>query len=45
MTVDVYISGVFQIGELGDKPGLRLKYDDEDWEPAWFEIPLTRVSA
>lgn len=41
MTAEVYISGVKQNYELGDKPGLRVKYTGEDWEPARFEVPPT----
>ena len=40
MSDEVYISGIFQNSELGDRPGIRKKYLDEDWEPAEFKVPL-----
>ena len=40
MADGVYISGIFQNSELGDKQGLRKKYRGEDWEPPQWEIPL-----
>lgn len=41
MSGGVYMSGVFHIGELGDKLGIRRKYCGEEWGPAQFKIPLT----
>ena len=41
MAGEVYISGIFQNYELGDKPGVRTKFLGEEWEPAQFEIPPT----
>lgn len=37
---EVYISGIFQNQEIGDRLGLRKKYLGEEWEPARFEIPI-----
>lgn len=39
LMTEVYISGVYQMGELGDKLGVRTKWFGEDWPPASFIHP------
>lgn len=45
MTGEVYISGIFQNQDLGDKQGIRKKYLGENWEPAQHNIPPSPAHA
>jgi len=41
MSGTVYISGIHQDGDTGDRQGPGTEYLGENWEPAKFKVPLS----
>ena len=45
MTGEVYISGIYQVGEIGDRLGASTKWNGADWPEESFRLPVSPKDA